>query len=366
MPQIPTIWPLDPHTQAKHRILEEYLKAWFPILSRYHNRIIFIDGFAGPGIYEKGEFGSPIIVLRCLLEHSLHLCEERSATEFAFLFIEENAERASILEQKIADLYPNLPKNIKINVYHGNFETAMDTLLTTLEDTGKNIAPTFAFIDPFGYNGLPFQLIRRILAFPRCEVFINFAYNGINRFIETYDSREEIFDGLFGTTEWRKTRGISNSDVRNSQLTSLYTQQLTATARYVRSFEMINNLNQVSYYLYFATNNRLGFEEMKKAMWRVDPRGSFRFADTTDVNQRYLMAYDEDSKFKEQAEVIFNSFSGRTVTAKTIVDYCIDSTGYPQLWKKSLKILEESGKITVANRERRGTYPDNSRITFSK
>lgn len=50
-----TIWPLDPHTLAKHEILRRYLEAWFPIVGRYSHRIVYIDGFAGPGRYAGGE-----------------------------------------------------------------------------------------------------------------------------------------------------------------------------------------------------------------------------------------------------------------------------------------------------------------------
>jgi three-Cys-motif partner protein len=64
---LPTIWSITPHTQAKHAILKRYLDAWFPILSRQAailnrkfgtvngRRILYIDGFAGPGIYTGGE-----------------------------------------------------------------------------------------------------------------------------------------------------------------------------------------------------------------------------------------------------------------------------------------------------------------------
>jgi len=65
-----TIWPIESHTQAKHKILEFYLQAWFPILGSRYSRINFIDGFAGPGIYSEGEEGSPLIALRVAKEHS--------------------------------------------------------------------------------------------------------------------------------------------------------------------------------------------------------------------------------------------------------------------------------------------------------
>src|ERR1700693_6137138 len=54
-----TLWEIQPHTRAKHRILKSYLDAWLPIMARYNGRILFIDGFAGPGRYSGGERGSP-------------------------------------------------------------------------------------------------------------------------------------------------------------------------------------------------------------------------------------------------------------------------------------------------------------------
>jgi len=361
---LPTVWSKDPHTVAKHRILEEYLKAWFPILSTHNQRVIFIDGFAGPGIYEKGEDGSPIIALDCLMNHSLNLCKRN--TEFVFLFIESDAERAKILESIIAKKYPTKPKNVVVHIQHGEFETTMKMVLDQLEENQKNLAPTFAFIDPFGYSGLPLYLVKRILAFAHCEVFINFSYNAINRFIEAKDTREEIFDNLFGTTEWREIRNIKDTDKRNRELTTLYTKQLKTASKYVRSFEMINDLNKVTYYLYFATNQIKGFEVMKGAMWKIDPRGSYRFADTTDVGTRFLLSFGEESKYKNQSEIIFSRFKGRTVTKTQIKNYCIESTAFPTLWSHSLKELEDNAQLVVTTpRKRKGTYPDGCVIAFN-
>jgi hypothetical protein len=65
-----TLWKLEPHTAAKHRILRSYLNAWLPILSKYNSRLVLIDGFAGPGEYEGGEPGSPLIMLDAFLSHA--------------------------------------------------------------------------------------------------------------------------------------------------------------------------------------------------------------------------------------------------------------------------------------------------------
>ena len=61
-----TIWEAAPHTLAKHVILTSYLQAWFPILAKYNGRIVYYDGFAGPGLYSGGGEGDLPQVLRPL------------------------------------------------------------------------------------------------------------------------------------------------------------------------------------------------------------------------------------------------------------------------------------------------------------
>ncbi len=97
---LPTVWKAQPHTLAKHAILERYLQAWLPILAhqsatigrKYQNsqtrEILYIDGFAGPGEYEGGEPGSPVIALRAALQHA-----HSFPVPVRMLFIERREDR---------------------------------------------------------------------------------------------------------------------------------------------------------------------------------------------------------------------------------------------------------------------------------
>ena len=85
-----TIWRLDPHTLGKHKVLREYLNQWFPIMGMTNRKILFIDGFAGPGEYLDGEPGSPIIAIDSFLEHK---SRNLITAEVGFVFIEENRAR---------------------------------------------------------------------------------------------------------------------------------------------------------------------------------------------------------------------------------------------------------------------------------
>ena len=78
-----TIWNIEPHTLAKHKILERYLQAWYPILNTYNRRIIYLDGFCGPGCYSGGEPGSPIIAIDTALTH-----RSKMVGEVVFVFID--------------------------------------------------------------------------------------------------------------------------------------------------------------------------------------------------------------------------------------------------------------------------------------
>ena len=64
-----TLPKMVPHTAAKHLLLKRYLDRWFPILGKYNQRINYIDGFAGPGEYEGGEPGSPLLAIEAAKYH---------------------------------------------------------------------------------------------------------------------------------------------------------------------------------------------------------------------------------------------------------------------------------------------------------
>ncbi len=89
------------------------------------------------------------------------------------------------------------PTNVKVLPVHDTFEDAAEGILASLG--GKSLAPTFAFIDPFGWKGLPLDVITRLLAYDKCEVFINFMIDHVNRFVEVDDVQSSIQE-LFGTT----------------------------------------------------------------------------------------------------------------------------------------------------------------------
>ena len=86
-------------------------------------------------------------------------------------------------------------------------------------------SPTFAFIDPFGWAGVPFEVVQCILGQPRCEVFVTFMYEEINRFL-AHPDQPPNFDQFFGTRQWRQGLQLRSASDRNRFLHDLYLGQL--------------------------------------------------------------------------------------------------------------------------------------------
>lgn len=357
----PTIWEAEEHTLAKHLILKNYLEAWFPILAKWHGRIVYYDGFAGPGRYRDGQEGSPLIALRVAQAHKAKL-----SAELVFVFIESDGPRAAHLRSEIDQL--SLPANFKCEIREQEFEAALSSTLDDLVERGLELAPTFAFIDPFGITGLPFNLIQRLLRQQRCEVLITFMSHVMERWATELPAQIDRLIGKEGAAE-----DIANSPARATRARELYAESLGRTARFVRFFHMKNKMNRPIYDLFFATHHALGHYRMKEAMWRADRTGNFSFSDGIDPRQATLFSENPGADF---ASTLAQHFKGKTAYSDEVLKYTRDDTPYLEMHaKQALKLLEsEAGfqgyriqvdeKKVDGARRKKNTYPPGTRITF--
>jgi three-Cys-motif partner protein len=374
------IWTLDRHTQAKHEILRRYLGAWLPILINHCHCARIVDGFAGPGIYENGEIGSPLIALQALLTHPDSKVQQtihQGKTEL--IFIEKDRRRShylqNLFEQQKVQL--SCPPQLQPRIITGTFLTEIDNILTIMEQQ-KNLGaalPTFFFIDPFGFSHTPMHIIKRIMQLPMCEVVITFMYEEVNRFLTAnYHTKDQTYDELFGTTAWRAIAQDStlSASEREKRLHDLYHRQLLTTtgATYVRSFCMLNRHNATDYFLFFATRSRKGVEAMKRAMWKVDPTGAFQFSDYSNPYQPLLLL--EKPNYTDLQRILLARFKGQEVGIDEIEEYVLAETPYITFKRECLAPLEAASPpclvvrcIDPTYKRRKGSFPEEKvRIKF--
>lgn len=339
---LPTLWRAEPHTLAKHAILQRYLQAWFPILSRQSRRvqrsseeILFIDGFAGPGEYAGGEPGSPVIAMNAALEHSVMF-----PVPVRFLFIERREDRYEHLKRVLGRLREQMTARAKVRIgepRQGECDVVLSQMLDEHEKKGIRFGPALAFLDQFGYAAVSMRLMARILAYGQCEVFSYLNYRDMNRFISDA-SKADGFTRTWGGDEWRQAINMPESERRRHLLES-YKDALRrrGNAKYINSFAMFDSSDRPLYWLIFCTNSLRGLEEMKKAMWKVDGTGGFRFSDRDDPRQLKLLTDEFDQPWL--AETLLTKLAGRRMTVAELKEYVLTTTPCYQ-FKKALQTLE--------------------------
>ncbi|RZT11619.1 three-Cys-motif partner protein [Mycobacterium sp. BK558] len=352
-----TIWEIEPHTQAKHELLTRYLEVWFPIMASWNSRVLFIDGFAGPGHYLGGEPGSPVLAVDSALKRASLL--KKSAA--MFMFNESDAARYRELDGWAAEANPLLPQNIQ--VFTRNLEFA-DLAQGIVTDRGnRRLVPTFAFVDPFGFKGVPIQLIADLVRDQRSELFILFSFNSVNRWIG-HPQQQENMQALFGCSTYRDAEGRT-PDYRKEFLATLYEKQLRDVGKFahVSRFEMIEKNGRTSYFLYHCTRSLKGLEVMRSAMWKIDPERGCQFSDRVAGLESLFsgpLVFDLDKRLSAQ-------FAGQRVPIKAIQEFVLVGTPFAleHLKTPTLKPMLERGEITAhGDKIRRGTFPDRCEVEF--
>lgn len=198
----------------KHALLDQYLVPFAAKTGRWaeDKRVVYIDGYAGPGRYKDGTAGSPVLVLEAAQRVAgyrtldCHFVERRRA-DFAQLHaLVSEAQRAGV----------------NCHDYRGSITTHLNTLL---EAAGS--APLFVFLDPFGL-GISFEdLTSKVLGGARgpsgakTEVLLNFSANATRRIggfldpacrAKNRDSTLDSMDRVCGGDWWRNTYAAHNSN----------------------------------------------------------------------------------------------------------------------------------------------------------
>jgi three-Cys-motif partner protein len=354
-----TVWELDPHTKAKHIILRKYLNAWLPKLTKWNGRVVIVDGFAGPGIYSKGEEGSPVIALKAFLDHAY---KTKMTAEIVYVFIEADEKRCNSLNEVIGKM--ELPNTVSIQVRNQKCEVALNGLLDYLDEKKSNLAPTFAFVDPFGLQ-VPLDMVARLMAHPKCEVLITFMLSALQRFLATPEF-EGPTDRLYGCKEWRKALEMAGKE-RETFLRTLYQSQLETGvgAQYVRFFTMKDGKNKTIYDLFFATNHPSGIDAMKDAMWRVDQTGGgYTFSDATDPEQETL--FEAEPNWNQLFDLLVLLFGG-SEQPWSVVEEAIRRTPF-RILRNVLKAesRNDPSRFTIVPRAgaKKGTLDDGTVIRF--
>ncbi len=361
MPPTTTLWPLEDHTRGKHMVLRAYMDAWLPIILSRFEKAMFVDAFAGPGEYEKGEPGSPIIALNALAQHS---SKHRLIGQIHYVFIEEDADRFGHLEDVIARQRKKgaVPSICDISTYNDTFAQVLPRLI---EPISSDHIPAFVMIDPFGVSGFGMEHIRALMDYPSIEVYVSFMYEYIDRF-KDHPNFEPHLDDLFGCRDWQQGIVMPEGKARKEFFYGLYRKRLKLSgARHVLNFELYDG-NRLKYALFFATQNDQGCDKMKQAMWKVAPTGGYSFR-SDKLGQLSFESGVVD--FKELERALISEFEMNQPTAIESIEEFMRSDSvlfHSGHLRSHLTDMERVSTLIVEKspRKRRSAFPPGTILRF--
>lgn len=353
------LWEASPHTLAKLEIIGRYLYLWFTIVGSNpkNRRLVYIDGFAGPGRYTNTDKSSPLVALKAAKNALNTFPGKFRETEFCFLFVEKNPNFAESLQEAISATH--WPSQFKWVVENCSFEEKVGGILEDFRREGKQLAPTFAFIDPFGATGLPFKVIAEILRHSTCEVLLNLDSDGIGRLVtaQTIEKNQTHLDQLFGDSSWRTELDPRLPMTRlSSHILALYKKRLRSVAPYVFPFAMNSREGQLNYHLVFASQHYLGLEKMKEAMKAVDQTGTYSFSDDTVGQELLLFDFNAPAVWAEKMQQVLG---GKWRPYSDFRDFALTETPFTNP-KAMLRHMENANLVEVEGdiSRRKGSFPE--------
>ena len=339
-----TLWPRPDHTAGKHEVLVAYLKAWVPILGQSFGKAMVVDGFAGPGEYEAGELGSPLLSWRVAAEHKA--AGRLGSVNLDFRFFDSDPDRVAHLHHlmSLEDRFSGM----RYQVEHG---LCAELLPPLLRESRARKVPMFVMLDPFGLKGVSSELISEVMSVPRSEVLFSFMHETAVRFGDTPEVHDHLID-LVGDDELVERSPNGYCDVLERRFRA-------AGAKYVLRFALWEGGRHV-YTLFFCTRSPRGCEVMKNTMWNVAKDGSYRF-DGIRRHQPLLLSEDAFG-FDELVSDLVDAFGYDSWVPVERLDEFMAGDGTlfrkGHLRSKVLKPLQNNRTLEVrGGQKRRGDFP---------
>lgn len=180
-------------SKIKASIVSEYFPSYCKIITKKHNpkAVRYIDLFAGPGMYEDGNFSTPLLIGK-------HCVKDSDLKGKVWLIFNDNTYSESLKDNfnKIfgEDTFQYKPHFGNSTV--GDSQAITDFLVKNTHVGKNNEYPSLLFIDPFGYKGIETEVLAKFLKNWGNELFLFVNTKRIHPALEN-DKFEGLMQDLF-------------------------------------------------------------------------------------------------------------------------------------------------------------------------
>ncbi|WP_394666548.1 three-Cys-motif partner protein TcmP [uncultured Chryseobacterium sp.] len=261
---------LQDHSEAKVKLLGEYLKRFLNIISNdgYTEKINMYDLFCGPGLYSNGGYGSPLVTLHNVKNAYYNIINNKvnKVPKIDCYFNDIDDNKVEYLKKIIKEKKLHYPNIGNLYFTSNDYRNEVIRLKETISKYKNEKA--FIFIDPCGYKELKADDIKELIGKnKKSEVLIWLPIQFMYRFSgeATPDVLKNFILNLNIKNEVQKSENVWDF---------IYAlkkgfQNHLGDNYFVDNFSLKKEENTV-FCLYFFTSHIKGYEKMLESKWEID------------------------------------------------------------------------------------------------
>lgn len=351
-------------SRVKAEIITKYFASRMRIISSTATKMVYVDLYAGRWRYDDGAESTPLMVLRHAIDDPV--VRKSLATIF------NDKDHAAALRTEIKALPGIETLQYAPAVYNSEVGAA------TPEVFGKiTMAPSLAFLDPWGYKGLSRELIHSLLKDWGCEVMFFFNFNRVNMDI-TNDAVTTHMQALFGPPRLAALRdavaGLAGQMRQGAVMAALEEMLREVGAQFILPFRFVSaGAERTSHYLIFLTKHFLGYKIMRDVMgkassYAIDGVPSFEYT------SKPALFLADGRTVEALGQSLTTDLAGTTMPVEQLFErHSRDKLYVFSNYREALLRLEEAGRVMMspaaADRrpyKSRASLREDVRVTFPR
>jgi three-Cys-motif partner protein len=278
------------HSEAKVRLLGEYLKRYLNIICKdgYTQRIKIYDLFCGEGLYQNGGEGSPLVTLRAVKDiHFINVAKSVSIPKIDCHFNDIELSKTENVKKAISEKSLHYPEFGDIDFSNNDYQNECEDLLKQLPKLKALNQKAFIFIDPYEYKHIKASQIKSLMANGNAEVLLWLPTQFMYRFSDngTPEALKDFIEELVKFKEWKPNDSVWGFIAQMKE----GFQAFLGDNYFVDTFTIQKDVSTV-FCLFFFSSHIKGFEKMLEAKWEID----------TEQGKGWDFAGNQPSLFHEQ------------------------------------------------------------------
>ena len=329
----------DDSTITKLFIFEKYVENWLPVFLKQQKDYIYIfDFFAGAGYDSKGNPGSPIRILKQIVNHCNNISDN---TKINLFFNEYQKKYFKYLQSNCDDYiksHPFLNEIVNIKYYSEDFENIFDRLKNKIGEY-----PSLVFMDQFGVKYSNY--ISEFEKFDRTDFLLFISSSSLRRFAETPEFKDAL---KLGKDEIEKFKNSPYKLIHEATIQFLKGRLSPNLPLKLYPFSLKKGSN--IYGLIFGAKHPLAADIFLHIVWKINTtNGSANYDIYDDEEKKQPNLFPElvgkttiqlfQEKFKEEV------LEGRIQTNKDAYYYTIEKGHIPKHATEVLRSLKKEGII---------------------